>query len=166
MKKDYERFLKLNPEEFDQDEEKGWRKLDKEGKSLEAAEVIETYLDMNKDKLRDGSADNAELEKVMHFHIGQLLSFSGSKHYEEAIQHFQKSLQPNREGWNYYVGGTVAFLQKDKKNLNQNIKGLQDLERKLGIGIGNLDILEHFAVSLRKGETSYKKAMNGLEAAN
>lgn len=57
-KADYEKFLQLTPEEFDQNEELGWRKLDKEGHPLEAAEFIGKYLDSNHVLLHNGSADN------------------------------------------------------------------------------------------------------------
>lgn len=154
----YEEFLKLDPEAFDQDEEKGWRKIEKSGKPLEAAKVIELYLESNQDIICNGSAEDVELGKFMHFHIGQLLALTDEKYYDKAVLHFQQAFLPEQEGWNFYVEGTIAFLQKDKAKLDKNIQGLVTLERKLGVGINNLNLLLNFAEALDDGDTSYKKA--------
>jgi tetratricopeptide (TPR) repeat protein len=154
---DYSEFLKLSPEEFDQNEEKGWRKLEKAGKPLEAVEVIKKYLKINSDKLHTGSVEDRDLEKFMHFHIGQLLALDGQNNYQEAIEYFKKASVPEKEGWNYYVDGTVAFLTKDSNRLNKNIRGLESLEKAFGVGINNLNILLNFAEALKNSEFSYKK---------
>lgn len=154
---DYSEFLKLSPEEFDQDEEKGWRKLEKAGKLLEAVKVIKKYLDLNKEKLRVGPVEDRDLEQFMHFHIGQLLALSGQDYYSDAIEHFEQSSIPTQKGWNFYVDGSIAFLSKNTSRLNKNIAGLEDLEKVLGVGINNLTILLNFAAALKNNEYSYKK---------
>lgn len=160
MKNKYQEFLQLNPEEFDQDEEKGWRKLERIGRHLEAAEAIEAYLEFNKEKLQRGSSDDQELQKLMHFHIGQLLATQGAEHYSKAVHNFKKSYLSNKEeGWNDYVAATIAFLEKDQKSLKSHLAVLKYLKKQQNLSNPNLlTITENFTEALRAGKYSYKDA--------
>lgn len=154
--KDLSSYLDLDPYTFDQSE-KGWRRLDKAGKPEEAIKLIEQYLQKNQSRLREDVLA-VDLERVIHFHLGQLYANLGEKHYESALRAFRKSERPDREGWNYYLEATVAYLERDEQKLLKNLKLLQDLEEHLGVGIWNLDIVETFLKQLREGQFSYREA--------
>lgn len=152
-------LLTLTPEEFDQDEEKGWRKLEKTGHALEAAQAIKTYLLVNKDKLHDGSPDNLELESLMHFHVGQLIA-SHDDRYTEAIESFERASMPGNERWNLYILATIDFLKNDLVALNEHLKQLKQVEDPQKRNLSQ--VVMQLANYLKKGKNSYNKAYNEL----
>lgn len=124
MKTGFSKYLSLEPHKFDQGDN-GWRELDKKGKFLEAAQVIEQYLDENKEKADKYYKENTELGSVIVFHAGQLYATAGPKYYKKAIPFLQKSLRAEDKGWNLYVNGTIAFLESNKKGLHECLDALK-----------------------------------------
>lgn len=99
-------LITLEFEAFDQDMSNGWRKYQNESNYLEAAKVIDIYLDKNDDLL--------EYQKVvLNFHSGQNYAFADQ--YELAISRLKSSIDTTGVmlDWNPYVKATIAFLEND-----------------------------------------------------
>lgn len=129
----------MTPNEFDMNNE-GWRGLNSEGKHLEAAERILWYIDQNREKITDKNPSIPTL----YFHAGQVYAMAGEEYYPQAIESFKKSYKDNEE-WDLYVKGSIAFLNKDKKTLDEAIENN---------GM-NIDILQRFSEALDRQDTSY-----------
>ena len=78
MKQDFAKYIALEPYEFDQGDQ-GWRELDKQKEFLKAAQVIEQYLDENKEKIKKYTKEKPEHGSVLVFHAGQLYFFDHFK---------------------------------------------------------------------------------------
>jgi hypothetical protein len=102
--------LSLPSHEFDQDEKRGWRALDAAGCTAEAAILVERYLIGYESNLRS-----------LKWHQAQLLAMSGK--YAQAVSVARQAVNPSETAqhpnfkWNAYVLATIAFLQKDSKEL-------------------------------------------------
>ena len=138
----------LTPYEFDQTA-KGWRRLDAEGKSIEAAEEILHFISNNQYEI--DSQDRVSIQ-IMFFHVGQLYATSGEQYYNKAIQYFQKSFH-GTEGWDLYVGGTIAFLNTDKEGLLRCADRLSLLAESDEWLTVNAEILAGYVASLADGIT-------------
>lgn len=104
-------MLDLNPFEFDQTG-KGWRSLNLEQQIL----MMKKYIDVNQDT-------NDDMIQSIHFHLGQALAL---RHLDEndiiyAVHHMKKSLAENDREWNDYVLATIAFLQKNREEMNKYV---------------------------------------------
>jgi hypothetical protein len=100
--------MRLDERHFDQDMEGGWRALDSRGCKREAADLIRSY------RLAKPRAD----DRMLLWHEGQLRAGLGQT--REAIKLFSRARMPvskDDDGWNLYVRGTIAFLQKDRRTL-------------------------------------------------
>lgn len=113
---DYNQMLNLSPREFDQNWEKGWVKLaDMDGCKEAAANVIALYYSQR--DLPEGAM------KTLKFHEAQLRA--EIEQYDLALRLFPQTRQADSSiGWNYYVDGTIAFLEKDKVGLEKAIEQL------------------------------------------
>lgn len=112
---DLEAMLALDLEAFDQDLNGGWRVLDRMGCELQAAELI-----------REWRFHKRAYVGILYWHEGQLRAKIGQT--DEAIALFNRSYKSFDEdlffGWNHYVDGTIAFLQRDRERLHKAIDRL------------------------------------------
>jgi ABC-type thiamine transport system substrate-binding protein len=115
----------LSPYDFDRSDS-GWRLLDSQRKFLEAAIAIETYISSHIDKIK---TQNQISIQTMYFHAGQAYAMAGPKYYRNAIDNFNKSYK-SKIDWDIYVDGTIAFLNKDKKKLQEAADKLSGLANK------------------------------------
>ena len=108
---------KLSFEDFDQvgTLPLTWRKLAEAGCYKEAIAAISDYL-------INGPVLNPKQQRVLLFHLGQMLAFNGEE--RRAADFVAASREPLGErseadklNWNDYVAGTWAFLMKDRKFL-------------------------------------------------
>ena len=104
----------LSPYEFDQTHQ-GWRLLDSEQKFLEAAKAIELYIASHLEEIRNQNLVSAQ---TMYFHAGQEYAMAGIEYYRQAVFNFKKSYKSN-PGWDIYVEGTIAFLEKNADALQK-----------------------------------------------
>jgi hypothetical protein len=153
LKKHLQSDLALSYSEFDQTHGKGWRVLTDQKCHLEAAQLIERYIEKN-----------AATESSLVWHIAQARALAGK--YKSAIKFARKSLATpekaaqNKLRWNDYVLGTVAFLERDKDEL---IKRRDILEAEKNTHFGNemnLKILDSF---VRYFDKSYQYALANTE---
>lgn len=106
---DLEAMLALDRNAFDQDLQGGWRVLAaKDGCEIATAELIRAWRHEKRDHTH-----------ILYWHEGQLRAEAGQT--SEAVALFRLTYQPADEdagfGWNHYVSGTIAFLQRDRKGL-------------------------------------------------
>lgn len=135
--------LDLSPHDFDQTSN-GWSKLDKKGLYLEAAQLIERYIESNAMRIEQQSEVSIQ---TLHFHAGQEYAMAGEAYYAQAIEHMERSYKSS-EGWNLYVEGTLAFLSKDQATLSEasiKLSNLADSEQAL---LANALLLKNFSASL------------------
>ena len=100
--------LALDEDRFDQDPTGGWRRLSDRGCNAEAADLLRDYR----------AARPRERPTILYWHEGQLRAELGQ--YDRAAALFRHSYEPAADdviGWNYYVDGTLAFLQGDRAHL-------------------------------------------------
>ncbi len=140
--------LQLSVKEFDQDAHAGWRRLQHEGKYLEAAQLIDRY---EKDKQGLNGGDRL----VLCFHAAQMYAFGGD--CETALGRLQNAKYPPEvlaelgedrryaDAWNVYVDATAAFLRKDRDVLTKCLalleKGPKDLQQNTTVV---RQLLDHF----------------------
>jgi len=113
---DLDAMLALEREAFDQDlPSGGWRGLGNAGCYVEAAELIRAW--------RHEKRDHAS---ILYWHEGQMRAYAGQT--KEAIALFRRTYTaPEGDGdfgWNFYVSGTIAFLNGDREALTKAIEGL------------------------------------------
>ncbi len=118
----HEHMNELSPYDFDQSD-KGWRLLDTRHKFLEAAKLIENYIKTNEELIKNQSLVSVQ---TMYFHAGQEYAMIGPEYYDKAVKNFSNSYK-STTGWNTYVDGTIAFLNKDRAILKKAMTELQEL---------------------------------------
>ncbi len=102
---------------FDQNMIGGWRAVADGGCEIEAAKLLEAYLDAHRETLEPWQ------RRILHFHAGQMHAFAGET--TAALSHFRQSYDPpehDRQAplrWNAYVRATIAFLQNDRSTLDE-----------------------------------------------
>ncbi|HRV75848.1 MAG TPA: hypothetical protein P5247_00495 [Candidatus Saccharimonadales bacterium] len=167
LEKRYCKFLEMDPVEFDQ-AVNGWRSLVGEVSEEHIAELILQYIKLSGSKIDEYNKGKVGGEvlpiDLLYFHAGQSFGYAGTKFYKDAIECFQKSYKNEKECWNAYVNGTIAFLKGDKNELKTQIKVIEDskAENKRG---GNIGILRNFSKCLDSGITDYEKAY-GMQPEN
>lgn len=129
--------LELEYDAFDQRPGKGWRQLAENGKFLDAARLIDQYIENHKN-LDESQRVN------LNFHAGQMYAFADD--YRTAVDRFnvstcaaEPSALPIR--WNAYVRATIAFLNKDMKHLEECRKEILEGPTFDG-GKANLDVVD------------------------
>lgn len=93
-----------------------WRLLSAQKKYAEAAGLIVQYLNNN---------SQIKNKHSLNWHAGQMFAMAGNKN--EAIKYFNKTYSflskvfSDEDGkqWYYYAKGTVAFIKRDKEQLNR-----------------------------------------------
>lgn len=118
---DLEAMLALDRKAFDQTlPDGGWRGLYERGCYAEAAELIRAW--------RHEKRDHAS---ILYTHEGQMRAYAGQT--EQAIALLRLTYKPMDEdanfGWNFYMDGTIAFLERDREGLNTAIARLQAVPR-------------------------------------
>ena len=122
-------------EAFDQDQNGGWRALDKQGCPAEAAILIERYSFQYDSKVR-----------ILRWHLSQMHAISGN--FPEAIATAEASINPRQEAqhplfdWNDYVFATVAFLRSDRATFDRHHEFLRIATEKEPDNQRNLDVLQ------------------------
>jgi hypothetical protein len=153
LKEHLQTDLALPYSEFDQTQGKGWRILTDQNCNLEAAKLIERYIEKN-----------AASESSLVWHIAQARALAGK--YKSAIKFARRSLaSPEKAAnskllWNDYVLGSIAFLEGNKIEL---IKRRDALEAGRNTHFGNemnLKILNSFVHYFDK---SYKYALENAQ---
>ncbi|MDJ0979927.1 MAG: hypothetical protein QNI87_15485 [Erythrobacter sp.] len=147
---DLEAMLALDRDDFDQDMNGGWRPLGQiEGCEEATAELI-----------REWRYEKRDHSTILYWHEGQMRAYAGQT--QQAIALFKltyKSADDDADfGWNQYVDGTIAFLERDRGALDaaiERLKGVPEPEnnsftRPDGTVIKmrwppNLNVLEGFA---------------------
>lgn len=133
-------MMGLSVHQFDQTEA-GWRKYAEF--YPEVVGLMSQYLSIN----------NVSYSKAanIRWHIGQI--HAGNDEYQNAIESMKLSyVKEAPPWWNLYVQGTIAFLEKDKKALEQAIDLLKKENNQT-----NLDVLLKLFAGFDK---TYKEALN------
>jgi hypothetical protein len=104
--------LQLNYHAFDQESKSGWRSLADQEKYLDAAKLIDRYL--------EDKQDLTDQQRVMlNFHAGQLYACANQP--DQANDRLQSTIDAKEpldpEKWNAYVKATMAFLRRDYSEL-------------------------------------------------
>ncbi|MEM7703423.1 MAG: hypothetical protein AAF251_15905 [Pseudomonadota bacterium] len=116
---DLDAMLALDQNSFDQDMNGGWRPLGQiDGCEEATAELIRAW--------RHEKRNHAS---ILYWHEGQMRAYAGQT--KEAIALFGRTYAaPEHDGnfgWNYYVSGTIAFLNGDREGLTRAIEGLSTI---------------------------------------
>jgi len=114
-------MLALDRDAFDQDMQGGWRILARrEGCEEAAAELI-----------REWRTEKRDHTPILYWHEGQMRAFAGQD--QQAVDLFALTYRPARSdtafGWNHYVDGSIAFLERDLEGLQEAIGRLRSVER-------------------------------------
>ena len=107
--------LGLDFDTFDQSSGAGWRQLAENGRFLEAANLIDSYIKKHKNL-------NESQMTILYFHAGQMYAFADD--YKTALDRLNRSTYAEEPPdlplrWNAYVQATIAFLSKDLKRLKE-----------------------------------------------
>jgi len=143
-------YLTQDPYTFDQTD-KGWRGLDSQEKYLEAAELIESYLKDNEELIHN--QDKVSMQTI-HFHAGQEYAMLGKEYYQQAVEHLLQALK-DKHGWDLYVKGTVAFLQRDRDMLVVCASKLRDAATNDPKLESNAELLENFLAEVESSTVTY-----------
>ncbi len=113
---DLDAMLELDLDSFDQDLNGGWRPLAGQGCKREAAELI-----------REWRHEKRAHDSILYWHEGQLRANVGET--EAAIALFNLTYKPAELdvefGWNHYVSGSIAFLERERDALQNSIAELR-----------------------------------------
>lgn len=114
---DLDAMLVLDRQAFDQDiPDGGWRRLSRDGCDIEAAELIRAWRHEKRDH-----------NSILYWHEGQMRAFAGQTN--EAIALFGRTYAAPEDdadfGWNNYVSGTIAFLERDRRRLRLAMERLR-----------------------------------------
>jgi hypothetical protein len=109
--------LKYQQKNFDSDT-CCWRKLSKENKFEESAELIKDYL-------KNGNVEN---KMSLNWHAGQMFAFARKN--KEALKYFSKTYSifqkwfggEDGKAWYYFAKGTSSFIKRDKPKLEKIIR--------------------------------------------
>jgi hypothetical protein len=105
-------LLTLSFAAFDQNEQGGWRQLERQkGCELRAAHLIEAYLAKN------NSTVPRFATTTLTWHLGQMWANAGRT--RQAIDAFKATKKPGNDAQNFYADATIAFLARDRAAFNQ-----------------------------------------------
>lgn len=107
--------LDLGYNAFDQRPGMGWRQIAEKGRFLDAARLIDEYIEKHKN-LDESQRAN------LNFHAGQMYAFAND--YKTAVDRLNTSTYAEEPlelplRWNAYVHATIAFLDKDINRLRE-----------------------------------------------
>jgi tetratricopeptide (TPR) repeat protein len=124
---EYKILMKADYKEFDQTQGAGWRQYHDDS-------------DLQILLLTDYIKKNNAKEHSLTWHLGQIYGMNDD--YETAIENFEKCLHESAKldiykvAWNYYVHGSIAFMQRDEQKLDLYIDSLENHSETM-----NLDVL-------------------------
>ena len=102
-------MLALDQADFDQDLSGGWREVSyRAGCELAASDLLRDYRNQ---KLAAGDKKNLN---ILYWHEGQMRASAGET--DAALELFRQTYKQS-QSWNYYVDGTIAFLENDRSAL-------------------------------------------------
>mgnify|MGYP000014380749 CR=1 FL=1 len=137
-----ENQLNININEFDQQQNKGWRILAQNKCYKQAAQLIEQYIKLNKNITNE----------ALKWHLFQMKSMAGETELAIKLGHeilAQAQNSPTEFLWREYVAATIAFLEDDRKSLLVNRNALaskQDFKpNKM-----NLIVLDRLIANIKK----------------
>ncbi len=136
---EYDRLMALAIEDFDQSEA-GFRQYSDD--YLLVSQLIPEYIDQNNLK--------PEFARNLRWHLGQIHAFN--EDYEKAISEMKKAYAGGSVTWLCYVDGTIAFLERDKKGLDEALRLLRRQDNWM-----NIEVLESL---VRHFEKPYMEAYN------
>lgn len=142
-------LMTLDFQAFDQDMQGGWRYYGNKMQFGTAASLIKTYLEQHPE-IEENKAE------IMRWHAGQMYAMAGEN--ELAIPLMESSRkEEDFMRWNEYLDATVAFLKKDRKAFDENIKAVASFSNNQNLRL--LQILEaNFDKSYREAlEAAMKK---------
>jgi hypothetical protein len=117
-------LLAMDERAFDQAFNEGWRKIAGNGCEKDAADLI-----------RDWRVVHKSESKTLYWHEGQLRAGIGES--ATAVELFKKAIKTPEEeagfGWNLYVEGSIAFLNRDKLALQKARDALAVLPKPEGL---------------------------------
>jgi beta-lactamase class D len=153
----YEDRINLDFDKFDQDPEGGWRAVAAPGCELEAAKLLNDYLNVHSSKLQPWQT------RILQFHAGQMQAFAGAT--AAALQHFRRSYDsyelniksPLR--WNAYVRATIAFLDNDMAALKVCREALNKGPQDPAWVLPNQNVIDRLINGF--GQLSYQEAYSG-----
>lgn len=138
-------LMALDFQAFDQDMQGGWRYYSNQMRFGLAASLIENYLQQHPEMEKNEAA-------VMNWHAGQMYAMDEQEDLAIPLMEASRK-EENIMMWNEYLDATVAFLKKDRKTFDKNLKALSSYNNP------NLRLLQILEASFEK---SYREA---LEAA-
>ena len=138
--KQFQDFLSLSYDDFDQDMHGGFRKFAHQGCELAAAMVIDSYVVSAPNRMNEIGRGG------LLFHAGQLYAYSGLN--QLAAQRFLQSLNMHEEqdtdlAWNTYVLASIAFLKDDHAELVHQRELLSRSKETVGNKM-NLKVVDRF----------------------
>jgi hypothetical protein len=124
---EYQRQMSLSLDDFDQSYE-GFRQYSDDYNLVKI--LIPEYIAVNN--------LSASVSTTLHWHLGQIHAFNGE--YVKAINEMKQSkFDGSPVYWNCYVDGSIAFLERDKNALEENLRILEQQENQM-----NIEFLEKF----------------------
>jgi hypothetical protein len=127
---DLETMLALDQQAFDQDMQGGLRALQNKGCYTEAAELI-----------REWRHEKRNHASILYTHEGQMRAFAGQT--DQAIALLRLTYKPMDIdadfGWNSYMDGTIAFLERDREGLEKAIARLSAIPKPSDMQITRTD---------------------------
>ena len=164
---------------FDQTEGAGWRPLYDAGCYLEAAEILRNWRASHDGDLSPDIPRERAFLRILAWHEAQMWAFGESNDIALPIFESGDVVNEGNSGaaWNLYVRGTIAFLRRDRGELETAIADLAAIPRPSGwdnlVGADgqpvsqpwplNLDVLEGL---LRCWDESYAAAYICRDTAN
>ncbi len=121
---DLDAMLTLDRDAFDQDMDGGWRVLALKGCDAEAAELIRAWRHEKRDH-----------RSILYWHEAQLRANAGQTAEAIALMKLTYSAPEFDEGfgWNHYVSGSIAFLERDRDRLRRMIDRLKAVPQPEGV---------------------------------
>jgi hypothetical protein len=137
----YESLMKMDYQSFDQTMDDGWRQYHDDPELQ--IQLILDYIEQNE-----------ATEQSLKWHLGQLYGVIDRP--DDAVDYFRQCIYTHsdlsvyQKAWNYYVKGSIAFMEKDKEGLNLYTDSLRNHDETM-----NIEVLERLQANFDK---PYKEA--------
>lgn len=121
----YEELMNMDINPFDQTQE-GWRQFN-EDPELQIL-LLSDYIEKNN-----------STKQSLKWHLGQVHGINND--HENAIKYFAqcfvdlKNNTPARRAWNYYVAGSIAFMENNEALLDTYVDSLQNNDETMNIEV-------------------------------
>ncbi len=123
---EYEKLMQMTYKEFDQTQNEGWRKY-RDDHDLQVR-LLHDYIEKNKAP-----------EQSLRWHLGQIYGMKNDN--DNAIKFFEQCYyddvaeSPGKRAWNYYVGGSIAFIKKDVATFDKYLDSLQNNDNQMNMNV-------------------------------